>query len=480
MRPVLTPQEMAAVDAAAPEPVGVLVERAGASVARRALALLGGAYGRRVVVVAGKGNNGNDGRAAARRLARRGVRTTVVPASEAPARLPPADLVIDAAFGTGFRGGYRPPDPGSAPVLAVDIPSGVDGLTGIVGPTGAVSATATVTFAALKPGLLFLPGRSRVGDVDLVDIGLDVSAAATAVVEAVDVAAWLPPRPADSHKWRSAVMVAAGSAGMSGAAHLAVRAAQRTGAGMVRVAMPGLDRDPALPTEAVAVATPSAGWDTVVLEQLGRARALVIGPGLGRSAPADAAVGQVLAVADVPTVVDGDGLAALGDEPASRLAGRPAPTVLTPHDGEFARLTGHPPGDDRLAAARALAATTGAVVVLKGPTTVVAHPDGRARLSLAGDARLATAGTGDVLSGIVGALLARGMDAFDAAAAGAWLHGYAAGLGPRQGMVASDVVDALPRAQDKLAEEAGRRPGAPRRRVGRPGRAPAAGSVQEA
>ena len=491
MLPVLTPDEMAAVDAAASEPVDVLIERAGAAVARDALALMGGAYGRHVVVVAGKGNNGNDGRAAARRLARRGVRTVVYAVADAPARLPAADLVIDAAFGTGFRGTYRPPDPGDAPVLAVDIPSGVDGLTGAVGgghdsggdggdsrgaaghhgderdgeahgggaagPGGhggtgahAVRADRTTTFAAVKPGLLFHPGRGLAGDVRLVDIGLDVSGATVGVVEAADVAAWLPPRPADSHKWRAAVVVAAGSPGMTGAAHLAARAAQRTGAGMVRVTSPGLDHDPGLPTEAVGIATPGAGWDTVVLDQLARAGALVIGPGLGRSAPGDTAVVQVLAAARVPAVVDGDGLTALGDEPGARLAGRPGPTVLTPHDGEYARLAGRPPGDDRIAAARALAAATGAVVLLKGPTTVVAHPDGRARLSTTGDARLATAGTGDVLSGIVGALLAQGLDAFDAAASGAWLHGRAARSGPARGLVASDVVDGLPGALDEL------------------------------
>ena len=444
MQPVLTPDEMGAVDAAAPEPVEVLIGRAASAVARQALDLLGGAYGRRVVVVAGKGNNGNDGREAARLLRRRGVRTVVIPVAEAPHTLPPADLVIDAAFGTGFHGEYVPPDPAGATVLAVDIPSGVDGLTGAV-PGRAVAAVRTVTFAALKPGLVFHPGRALAGDVVLADIGLDVSGALAGVVEPADVAAWVPPRAADAHKWRAAVVVVAGSRGMTGAAHLASRAAQRAGAGMVRVATPGLDHDPGLPTEAVGIAAPAAGWDTVVLEQLDRAGALVVGPGLGRGAPTDVAVLQILA-SPVPTVVDGDGLTALGGDPAAALAGRTGPTVLTPHDGEFARLAGGPPGDDRLAAARSLAAATGAVVLLKGPTTVVAHPDGRARLVTVGDARLATAGTGDVLSGVIGALLAQGVPSFEGAAAGAWLHGRAARYGPDRGLVASDVVDALPRA----------------------------------
>ena len=237
---------------------------------------------------------------------------------------------------------------------------------------------------------------------------------------------------------------------MTGAAHLAARSAQRAGAGMVRVASPGLEMDPALPTEAVSIALPSAGWDAIVLDEIERAGALVIGPGLGRSAPATTAVHHVVTSARVPVVVDGDALSALGDQVTAIVSRREGPTIVTPHDGEFARLAGSPPGDDRLADARALAATSGAIVLLKGPTTVVAHPDGRVRLSTSGDARLATAGTGDVLAGIVGALLSQGLDAFDAAAAGAWLHGRAAMEGPERGLIASDVADGLPAAMAEL------------------------------
>jgi NAD(P)H-hydrate epimerase len=447
MLPALTPDEMTAVDAAAPEPVEVLIGRAGAAVAHAALDLLGGAYGRRVVVVAGKGNNGNDGRDAARRLERRGVRVQVIPAPDAPPVLPDSDLVIDAAYGTGFRGEYAAPDPGGAPVLAVDIPSGVDGLTGEAAGRP-VRAARTVTFAALKPGLLFHPGRALAGEVIVADIGLVVSGARTGVVEAADVAAWVPTRAPDAHKWRAAVMVAAGSPGMTGAAHLAARAAYRAGAGMVRVATPGLEHDPALPTEAVGIAVPAAGWDAMVLDELARVRALVLGPGLGRGAPAVAAVHHLVASAPVAVLVDGDGLSALGGQAAEIIPrrGADAATVLTPHDGEFARLAGEPPGPDRIAAAVGLAGAAGAVVLLKGPTTVVAHPDGRARLNIADDARLATAGTGDVLSGVIGALLAQGVDAFDAAAAGAWLHTRAAREGPARGLIASDVVEGLPAA----------------------------------
>jgi NAD(P)H-hydrate epimerase len=467
MLPVLTSDEMAAVDAAAPEPVEVLIGRAGGVVAREALDLLGGSYGRRVVVVAGKGNNGNDGRAAARRLERRGVRVQVIAAPDAPPALPASDLVIDAAYGTGFRGEYVAPDPAGAPVLAVDIPSGVNGLTGEAGGRPAV-AVRTVTFAALKPGLLFHPGRGLAGDVTVADIGLDVSGAQVGLVEAADVARWIPARPPDSHKWRAAVLVAAGSPGMTGAAHLVASAAYRAGAGMVRVATPGLEADPALPTEAVGIGAPAAGWDAFVRDQLDRMGALVLGPGLGRGAPAVAAIHHLVGSAPVPLVIDGDGLSALGDQAVEILCRRDsdASAVLTPHDGEFARLAGTPPGSDRIAAARRLATECDAIVLLKGPTTVVAHPNGRVRLSATGDARLATAGTGDVLSGVIGALLAQGVDAFDAAAAGAWLHGRAAQEGPVQGLVASDVVEGLPAALAALEREAS----PPRRRgIGRPG-----------
>jgi NAD(P)H-hydrate epimerase len=339
-------------------------------------------------------------------------------------------------------------------VLAVDIPSGVDGLTGDVGGEGddgaAVRADTTVTFAALKPGLLFPPGRELAGDVILADIGLDVSRATAGVVGASDLAAWLPPRAPDAHKWRAAVAIAAGSPGMTGAAHLAARAAQRAGAGMVRVASPGIEHDPGLPTEAVGVAVPTAGWDEAFLGLLGRVQAAIVGPGLGLSAPTVTAVHHVVSSATVPLVVDGDGLTALGDQAAAVIARRRDPVVLTPHDGEFARLAGRPPGPDRIAAARRLAADVGATVLLKGPTTVVAEPGGRVALSTAGDARLATAGTGDVLSGIVAALLAQGLGPLEAAAGGAFLHGRAAAAGPARGLVASDVVDGLPGVLEAL------------------------------
>jgi hydroxyethylthiazole kinase-like uncharacterized protein yjeF len=454
MIPVLTPAEMAAVDRSAPEPVDVLVRRAAGALARAAESVLGGTYGRWVVVVAGPGNNGNDGRVAAQLLARRGVRCTVFDAAGAPPVLPPCDLVVDAAYGTGFRGEYRFPDPSGAPVLAVDVPSGISGLTGVAGGRPAHALT-TVTFAALKPGLLLGEGPAHTGTVQVADIGLDVSGATVHLVEDADVLAWVPDRSASAHKWRHAVAVVAGSPGMTGAAVLSATAAFRAGAGYVRLTVPGAaGPTPGVPVEVVEHATPVDDHDAV-RSDLSRFAALVVGPGLGRRDGTQALVRSLVARADLPLVLDGDGLRLLGDRPAETLAGRSAPTVLTPHDAEFEALAGAGPGDDRLAAARDLAARSGCTVLLKGPTTVVADPDGAALLVRVGDQRLATAGTGDVLSGTVAALLALGAPPLKAAAAGAHLHGTAAMLGPGRGLVASDVAALLPAAWEHLAGRGG-------------------------
>jgi NAD(P)H-hydrate epimerase len=450
--PIVTPSEMGEIDAAAPEPTDVLIERAGAAVARCALRMLGGGYGRRVIVVAGKGNNGADGVAAAARLRRRGASVRVIPAAEVEPVLPRSDLVIDAAYGTGFRGEWTSPDPRGAPVLAVDIPSGVDGTTGEAGPD-VLAADRTVTFAALKPGLVVPPGSVLAGRLEIADIGLDVSRATAFLVQPADVSAWVPHRHADAHKWRAAVWVVAGAPGMTGAARLASAAAQRAGAGMVRLSSPGLQHDPLAPTEVVGRALPSSGWASEVLEGLDRFHCLVIGPGLGRDDATALSVRNAVTRAPVPVVIDGDGLFALawsGDGAAHVLRQRHAPTILTPHDGEFAILTGARTGPDRIDAARTLARTTNAVVVLKGPGTVVAEPGGRAHVVTAGDARLATAGTGDVLSGIIGGLLANGVPAFEAASAGVWVHGQAGRQGPERGLVAGDLLTAIPDVLSRL------------------------------
>lgn len=453
MQPVVTVEEMRAIDADAHAavPEAVLVQRAGTALAGAALRLLGGAYGRRVTVLAGRGNNGADGRVAAQVLARRGARVTVVAAADAPALVGDgAHLVVDAAYGTGFRGSYQAPAvPDGVPVLACDIPSGVSGDSGEACGRP-LAARATVTFAAWKPGLLQGDGRELAGDVTVADIGLDCGRARIAVVEDGDVDGGLPARSRDGHKWQSALAVVAGSPGMVGAAAMCARAAGRAGAGMVRLGVPGADpRD--LPSgEAVGHPLPADGWVDEALRMAERCAAVVVGPGLGRSDATAAAVRQLVARCPVPVVVDADGLFALGraDEAAAVVAGRGAgagPVVLTPHAGEFARLAGAGPDPDKIAAGRRLAATTGAVVLVKGSTTVVAQPDGQVRVSLAGSSRLATAGTGDVLSGMIGAFAARGVDPPLAAALAAHVHGRAAGLGFAEGLLAGDLPELVAR-----------------------------------
>lgn len=448
MIPVVTPAEMRELDAAAPEPVEVLIERAGAAVAREAVRLMGGTYGRTVTVVTGPGNNGADGRVAAERLHERGVRVRVVEALDRLTALPTADLIIDAAFGSGFRDDWVMPDVGGAPILAVDVPTGLDGTTGQAADATR-RADVTVTFAAARPGHVLGRGPELVGRLCVADIGLRLGVLATGIVEASDVARWLPTRGRSDHKWADAVRIVAGSPGMTGAAHLATAAAFRAGSGMVVVSAPGIDAD--VPIEAVDRRIPPFDWAGHVLGNLHRFHALVVGPGLGRDEATIPSVVATVVDAVVPVVVDGDGLFALSWNDAGNpgfLREREVPTVLTPHDGEYGRLMGHSPGADRLAAAHDLAAMTGAVVLLKGPTTVVASPDGRALLVTNGTERLATAGTGDVLSGIIGALLAQGVPAFAAAASGAWLLG-AAGELAAAGMVARDLIGTIPLAIDR-------------------------------
>jgi len=455
MIPVLSPDEMAGVDRQATETVEVLMGRAGAAVARRARQLLGGTYGKRVVVVAGKGNNGGDGRAAAARLSDGGARVDVLEAGalRPGERLPAADLVIDAAYGTGLQRAYYPPDPGVTPVLAVDIPSGLSGLTGeVVGDGAVMRAVATVTFASYKPGLLVGQGRVLAGQVQVADIGVGSLVDKTArcwLVEDSDVRALVVRRPHEAHKWQTAVHVVAGSPGMTGAPWLVSRGALRAGAGYVRLSMPGVGPSALPPSELVHAPVPAVGWHDQVLESLERVKALVVGPGLGPG-PASGTgpsleeeVGLLLARAQVPAVVDADGLNALGTlgRVAEVTRQRAEATVITPHVGELTRLAGQPPGPDRLHAARSAAALSGAIVLLKGSTSVIAAPDGRVLIAASGGPRLATAGTGDVLSGVVGAFIARGVPAFEAAALAAHVHGRAAGRGFGEGLVAGDVPD---------------------------------------
>lgn len=439
-------------------------------------------YGARVVLLVGSGNNGADALWAGAWLARRGAAVVAVltgsPVADAldgfvraggrigtAQALEGAEVVVDGLVGIGGRGPLRPAaaellglqEQGSRAtgsqsrgsqtrgfVVAVDVPSGVDADTGQVFD-GAVRADLTVTFGTLKPGLLL--ARDHVGDLELVPIGLDLPVAAVEVLEAGDVAALLPggERAADKYS-RGVLGIAAGSQRYTGAAVLTVGAAIRAGAGMVRFVGSPLAADQVRQRWPEAVVTETAGGGAAqddraaagdAIRAAGRVQAWVVGPGLGTDASAAATVEAVLAE-PVPVLVDADALTLCAQHP-EWLKGRTAPTLLTPHDREFARfgaLLGSAEsgrGDDqgaslladRLGAARALAGELGVHVLLKGDATLVVGPDGPARVNPTGSSVLATAGSGDVLSGAVGALLAQGLGMLDAASVGAWLHGLA-------------------------------------------------------
>ncbi|MDE0805796.1 MAG: NAD(P)H-hydrate dehydratase, partial [Acidimicrobiales bacterium] len=278
---------------------------------------------------------------------------------------------------------------------------------------------------------------------------LDTGRSTAFLVDDRSAHAALPVRARDAHKWNAAVRIIGGSPGMPGAPSMAAAAAQRAGAGMVQIVAPGV-HGPIGPVEAVSLPVDEASWAERMLDDEDRVGATVVGPGLGTSMVAKHQVRMLVSRSSRPVVVDGDGLTALGQDARTVIAGRDQPTVLTPHDGEFRRLAGQAPGADRLDDVRSLASETGAVVLAKGPTTIVADPAGTVRLVAAGDERLATAGTGDVLSGVIAALLANGLSAIDAAAVGAHLHGVAGMHCAERGTVASDVIDALPTAFDSI------------------------------
>jgi NAD(P)H-hydrate epimerase len=487
--PLYDAAQMQAIDAWAIGERGVpsleLMERAGAGVAEEAERI---APAGRIVVVAGKGNNGGDGFVAARLLRQRGREVGVMIAGDPAAlggdaranleRLPgeppsalsgmddPA-LVIDALLGTGATGeprgavgdAIRAVSESSAPVLAIDVPSGVDASTGEAAST-AVRAAATVTFHAAKPGLWIEPGRDHAGRVQVLDIGIPDGAAVEARVGLVHdaVIGEIPRRGVHSTKFTSGrVLIAGGSTGLTGAPSLAAMAAARAGAGYVTVCVPAtlspIFESRLLEPMTLALADDrgehtAAGVAAVAAAARERGGALVLGPGLGRAEHAAAFVRGVLDEAGLPIVLDADGLYPFTGAP-EELAGRAG--VITPHEGELGRLLGRPSASiaaARLRSARDAAARTGAVVVLKGDDTIVAQPDGLAGVSPGATPGLATAGTGDVLAGIIGAMLASGLDTFTAALAGVRLHAlaavHAAGRRGVQGMIASDVIEALP------------------------------------
>jgi len=448
MRPAVSVEQMRAIDRAGVAQVGegALIARASAALAAAAASMLGSVYGSRIVVLAGSGHNGADALRAGSLLARRGAQVLVVRSSDstgdehvraaladalaAGARVvaaPPddADLVIDGMVGVGSRRGPlegRPAElvglTAGMRVLAVDLPSGVDADTGAV-LGSAVTAAVTVTFGALKPGLLVGAGREHCGQMVVAEIGLEVNDTNTWVMDADDAASFLrTPSDHDDKRSRGVVGVIAGSTAYPGAGLLCVGGAVRAGAGYVRA--PGAPRE-------VLTAFPSA----VAAE--GRADVWVVGPGVDEERWSDAQ----------PALCGVDGIRK-----------RTGPTIITPHAGEFERLTGIDPADDPIGSTRTAAKELGAVVVLKGATTIVAAPDASVRLVLTPTGWLATAGTGDVLAGVIGAVVAGAVKdgastvgaIADAVAAAVFVHGVA-------GRIAADrgIADAAIAADDLLA-----------------------------
>jgi ADP-dependent NAD(P)H-hydrate dehydratase / NAD(P)H-hydrate epimerase len=448
--PLYTAAEMRAAEErypGYPGSAGELMERAGAAVAAEVLRAFPEA--RRIAAVCGGGANGGDGRIAARILRESG---RDVVETDDPSNV---DLVLDALFGTGFHGTPRTGAVApierinvcGAPVVAVDLPSGVDASTGETAGA-AVDADLTVTFHARKVGLVVAPGRFHAGRVVVADIGLE--ALPTAVVRGTPALLdRVPRRGARDTKFSSgSLLVVGGAPGTTSAAVLTATAAMRADGGYVTLAVPA----EALPVaEALALEPVKRGFEwanaaSSLRSDVARASALAVGPGLGRSDEARALVQMLLESSSLPAVVDADGL--FGLEPVPR----DAPTVLTPHAGELARLLDVEPAwvsAHRLEAASRAAERFGAVVLLKGADTIVRAPDGRTVVCDTGPPSLATAGTGDVLTGVVGTFLAKGLDAVDAAAAAAVAHGLAARAVPHQaGLVASDVLAALPAILD--------------------------------
>lgn len=463
-------------------PAGTLMQRAASGLAAVSARILrtrfGRVYGARVGVLVGSGDNGGDALYAGARLARAGADVVAVPLGArvheggrsallaaggrfgVPTDLGRTQLVLDGIVGIGGRPGLRDEAtaalrhiPSDAVVVAVDVPSGIDPDTGEV-RGAAVRAHTTVTFGALKSGLLFDPGAEYAGQLEFVDIGLGpfLPTPAITVVEESDVMRLLPRPIGETDKYRRGVLgVVAGSPRYTGAAVLAVGGALRTGVGMVRFVS---FREPASLVrarwpEAVVTVVPD---DAREVAEAGRVQAWVVGPGLEPDDAGRALVGQVLAQ-PVPVVVDAGALAVIAAD-RSLLAGRRFPTVLTPHAGELARMLGMSSSGRREIEERRrefavrAAAEFRSTVLVKGRTTCVATPGGLIRVNTTGTPMLATAGSGDVLSGIIGALLAGGLSGLDAASVGAYLHGKAARYASADGqwpITAADVVDALAR-----------------------------------
>lgn len=466
-------------------PEGALMGRAAAGLASVAARALPRVYGAEVVVCAGSGDNGGDALYAGAHLARRGARVRVLAAGSkvhepalATVRsaggrvvsdeevVDDADLVIDGLVGIGGSGGLRDPHArlaaraglGGGIVVAVDVPSGVDASSGRVDGT-AMRADITVTFGTHKPGLFIDPGASHAGVVELVDIGLgpELPEPDVAAAQADDVAQRIPSPSVDMDKYRRGVVgIAAGSDTFVGAAVLTAGGAVRGGAGMVRFASTERPVEHVLAQWPEVVTTTVQRGDADAVLGAGRVQAWVAGPGMGTDDEAANVLSAVLS-SNVPVLVDADGLTLLSRYP--EMLGRPGWTrVLTPHAGELARLLGAQRGEvegGRLEHVRRAAETLGVTVLLKGSTTLIAEPGRPVRVNLTGTPRLATAGTGDVLSGLGGALLATGLDGLDAAATAAYLHGLAARRVADAPISASRLLEALPDAFRAVSTPAG-------------------------
>jgi hydroxyethylthiazole kinase-like uncharacterized protein yjeF len=475
-------------------PEGALMQRAAAGLASASTALLGTVYGSRVAVLAGSGDNGGDALYAGARLAARGAVVTAIVAGSrvhqggsaalrgtggrlieaadqrAHAAIAAADLIIDGLLGIGGRGGLREPAASLAVaaqrapgrVVAVDLPSGIDADTGEAAGT-AIQADVTITLGTWKPGLLIDPGAAHAGVVELVDIGLQpyLGRPAVAAPQAADIAAWLPRPSAESDKYRRGVLgIVAGSDRFTGAAPLAVGGAIRGGAGMVRLV--SAENAAAVVRqhwpEAVITVTDAALTGAQVIEDAGRVQAWAAGPGMGTGEESAELLRAVLETS-LPVLVDADGITLLAAH--RELLSRRAPTLLTPHAGELARLLGADRADveaHRLRFVTQAAAELGCTVLLKGSTTLIASPaaDQEVMVNPTGTSWLATAGSGDVLTGLTGSLLAQGLEPQQAAAAAAYLHGIAARLAAEGAPIgSSDIIGSLAAATRAVTQPPG-------------------------
>jgi len=413
--PILTVAQMRAADGAAVSRRGTeaLVRAAGTAVALEAKRMLGRCYGARVAVIEGPGLNGADGRVAVNWLRSRGARVDVIAVANQPRSLDGYQLVIDAAFGLGCSRPYEAPHvSGGTKVLAVDLPSGVDSDSGSLLGTP-MRADVTIALGALKWAHLTGPSVSLVGELRFAGLGI-VSDVNDGVMEDDDLSDFIVGH-GDDHKWLYAMQVLAGSPAMPGAAEMVVRGALAGGASMIRLTSRG---DVA---SMVRLAPEVVHADDVVVDR--RCRVVVAGPGLGVDAASWLA--ERLDSVEVPVVLDADGL----DRSLIAREGSAADYwILTPHDGEFARLTGEPVPPNRIEAVRRFARETGCVVLLKGSLTILADPKGKVRVVRSGTSALSTAGSGDVLAGLIGATIARGHDTLNGAAMAAHLHGLAGRL----------------------------------------------------